>query len=407
MQQLTHLQKLYLEGEIQTNEGYTALQIDLEKKTLDEKLAIMGLEPHEREKLQVKMLEAQIKFNEECKKQDEKTEKERQKASDKIAKERLSVRQKQLRIELEEAASYHYRNLTSEEDFSQEVNEIRKRYWNDLLHNYQLTEEQRTEIQKEQAEAQTDAEKEKYDKTMKMHRQYASLVTDIASDFGETIGEMIATGELSLKNFLRETIMMALDALERVIEISILEITAKNLAATAPFSFIGAAKAAAQVAAIKTAFAVVKGMVGNFYTGGYTSPGNWDQPQGIVHSNEFVANRFAVANPNLRPIFDAIDVAQRSGNVGNLTAEDIAAVAGSGKSTRTVPAKAPAASATTTTNDPAMVAMLIECTRVLRKLKNRLDAPLVAETYVTGKRGINQAQKEYQKLNNNKSRNKQ
>ena len=148
-------------------------------------------------------------------------------------------------------------------------------------------------------------------------------------------------------------------------------------------------------------------MVGNFYTGGYTSPGDWDQPQGIVHSNEFVANRFAVANPNLRPIFDAIDVAQRSGNVGNLTAEDIAAVTGSGKSTRTVPAKAPAASATTTANDPAMVAMLIECTRVLRKLKNRLDDPLVAETYVTGKRGINQAQREYKKLENNKSRNKQ
>ena len=122
------------------------------------------------------------------------------------------------------------------------MNNIRQRYWDDLLHNYQLTEEQRTEIQKEQAEAQTDAEKEKYDKTMEMHKQYASLVTDIASDFGETIGEMIANGELSLKNFLRETILMALDALERVIEISILEITAKNLAATAPLSFIGAAK---------------------------------------------------------------------------------------------------------------------------------------------------------------------
>lgn len=407
MQQLIHLQKLYLEGEIKTNEEYTAFQIDLEKKILNEKLAVVGLEAHEREKLQVKMLEAQIKFNEECKKQDEKTEKERQKTSDKIAKERLSIRQKQFRIELEEATSSHYKKLTSEEDFAQEVNGIRQRYWDDLLHNYRLTEEQRTEIQKEQAEAQTDAEKEKYDKTMEMHRQYASLVTDIASDFGETIGEMIATGELSLKNFLRETILMALDALERVIEISILEITAKNLAATAPLSFIGAAKAAAQVAAIKAAFAVVKGMVGNFYTGGYTGPGSWDQPQGIVHSNEFVANRFAVANPNLRPIFDVIDVAQRSGNVGNLTAEDIAAVAGSGKSTHTVPAKTPAASATTTTNDPAMVAMLIECTRTLRKLKTRLDEPLVAETYLTGKRGINQAQKEYQILNNNKSRNKQ
>ena len=407
MQQLIHLQKLYLEGEIKTNEEYTAFQIDLEKKILNEKLAVVGLEAHEREKLQVKMLETQIKFNEECKKQDEKTEKERQKTSDKIAKERLSIRQKQFRIELEEATSSHYKKLTSEEDFAQEVNGIRQRYWDDLLHNYRLTEEQRTEIQKEQAEAQTDAEKEKYDKTMEMHRQYASLVTDIASDFGETIGEMIATGELSLKNFLRETILMALDALERVIEISILEITAKNLAATAPLSFIGAAKAAAQVAAIKAAFAVVKGMVGNFYPGGYPGPGSWAQPQGIVHSNEFVANRFAVANPNLRPIFDVIDVAQRSGNVGNLTAEDIAAVAGSGKSTHTVPAKTPAASATTTTNDPAMVAMLIECTRTLRKLKTRLDEPLVAETYLTGKRGINQAQKEYQILNNNKSRNKQ
>ena len=404
MQQMTHLQKLYLEGEIKTNEEYTALQIDLEKKTLNEKLAVVGLEAHEREKLQVKMLEAQIKFNEECKKQDEKTEKERQKTSDKIAKERLSIRQKQFRIELEEAASSHYKNLTSEENFAQEVNGIRQRYWDDLLHNYRLTEEQRTEIQKEQAEAQTDAEKEKYEKTMEMHKQYVSMVESIAADFGETIGQMIATGELSLKDFLKETILMALDALERVIEISCLEVMVKNLAATAPLSFIGAAKAALQIAAIKASFAVVKGMVGNFYTGGYTGPGNWDQPQGIVHSNEFVANRFAVANPNLRPIFDVIDVAQRTGNVGNLTAEDIAAVAGSGKSTRTVPAKAPGASATTTTNDPAMVAMLVECTRVLRKLKNRLDDPLIAETYVTGKRGINRAQKEYDKLIKNVSR---
>lgn len=404
MQQMTHLQKLYLEGEIKTNEEYTALQIDLEKKTLNEKLAVVGLEAHEREKLQVKMLEAQIKFNEECKKQDEKTEKERQKTSDKIAKERLSIRQKQFRIELEEAASSHYKNLTSEENFAQEVNGVRQRYWDDLLHNYRLTEEQRTEIQKEQAEAQTDAEKEKYEKTMEMHKQYVSMVESIAADFGETIGQMIATGELSLKDFLKETILMALDALERVIEISCLEVMVKNLAATAPLSFIGAAKAALQIAAIKASFAVVKGMVGNFYTGGYTGPGNWDQPQGIVHSNEFVANRFAVANPNLRPIFDVIDVAQRTGNVGNLTAEDIAAVAGSGKSMRTVPVKRPGASATTTTNDPAMVAMLVECTRMLRKLKNRLDDPLIAETYVTGKRGINRAQKEYDKLIKNVSR---
>lgn len=75
MRQMTHLQKLYLEGEIKTGEEYTALQIDLEKKFLGEKLAVIGLEAHEREKLQVKMLESQIKFNESCKKQDEKPKK--------------------------------------------------------------------------------------------------------------------------------------------------------------------------------------------------------------------------------------------------------------------------------------------------------------------------------------------
>lgn len=89
MRQMTHLQKLYLEGEIKTGEEYTALQIDLEKKFLGEKLAVVGLEAHEREKLQVKMLESQIKFNESCKKQDEKAEKDRQKVADKTAKERF------------------------------------------------------------------------------------------------------------------------------------------------------------------------------------------------------------------------------------------------------------------------------------------------------------------------------
>lgn len=121
MRQMTHLQKLYLEGEIKTGEEYTALQIDLEKKFLGEKLAVIGLEAHEREKLQVKMLESQIKFNESCKKQDEKAEKDRQKVADKTAKERFSVRQKQLRIELEEATTNHYKNLTSEEDFAQKL----------------------------------------------------------------------------------------------------------------------------------------------------------------------------------------------------------------------------------------------------------------------------------------------
>lgn len=405
MQQMTHLQKLYLEGEIKTDEEYTALQIDLEKKTLDEKLRIAGLEPHDREKLQVQMLEAQIKFNQECKKQDEKEDKERQKSEDKNAKDRLSIRKRQLRIELEEAASSHFKNFSSEEDYAKEVNDIRQRYWQDLLGNYKLTEEERTEITQEQAETQADIEQKKYEKMMELNSQYAGMVEDIASNFGETIGEMIANGELTMKGFLKETVLMALDALERVIEINCLEVMVKNLAATAPLSFIGAAKAALQIAAIKASFALVKGLVGNFYTGGYTGSGDWDQPQGIVHSNEFVANRYAVANPAVRPVLDLIDSAQRTGSVGNISQEDMAAVAG-------VSSKHKAGSVPNTKYiygnrpDDKMADMMKQLAQVLDKLKTRLDEPLISETYVTGKRGINQAMKEYNVLQNNISRRK-
>lgn len=405
MQQMTHLQKLYLEGKIKTDEEYTALQIDLEKKTLDEKLKIAGLEPHDREKLQVQMLEAQIKFSQECKKQDEKSEKERQKSEEKNAKDRLSIRKRQLRIELEEAASSHFKNFSSEEDYAKEVNDIRQRYWQDLLGNYKLTEEERTEITQEQAETQADIEQKKYEKMMELNSQYAGIVEDIASNFGETIGEMIANGELTMKGFLKETVLMALDALERVIEITCLEVMVKNLAATAPLSFIGAAKAALQIAAIKASFALVKGLVGNFYTGGYTGSGDWDQPQGIVHSNEFVANRYAVANPAIRPVLDLIDSAQRTGSVGNISQEDMAAVAG-------VSSKHKAGSVPNTKYiygnrpDDKMVDMMKQLAQVLDKLKTRLDEPLISETYVTGKRGINQAMKEYNILQNNISRKK-
>lgn len=405
MQQMTHLQKLYLEGKIKTDEEYTVLQIDLEKKTLDEKLKIAGLEPHDREKLQVQMLEAQIKFSQECKKQDEKSEKERQKSEEKNAKDRLSIRKRQLRIELEEAASSHFKNFSSEEDYAKEVNDIRQRYWQDLLGNYKLTEEERTEITQEQAETQADIEQKKYEKMMELNSQYAGIVEDIASNFGETIGEMIANGELTMKGFLKETVLMALDALERVIEITCLEVMVKNLAATAPLSFIGAAKAALQIAAIKASFALVKGLVGNFYTGGYTGSGDWDQPQGIVHSNEFVANRYAVANPAIRPVLDLIDSAQRTGSVGNISQEDMAAVAG-------VSSKNKAGSVPNTKYiygnrpDDKMVDMMKQLAQVLDKLKTRLDEPLISETYVTGKRGINQAMKEYNILQNNISRKK-
>ena len=389
--ELTHIQKLYLEGAFESEEEYASAKIDLEKKYLEQKLEVVGLEASEREKIQVKILEGQIKFNELCKKEDER-----------IAKERKSIRDKKLQIELEQAAQHHYRNFTSEEEYQAEVKKIYEAYYDDLLNNFRLTEEQKTQIMAEQNKLQTDEDKKKYEKLKAQAEQYRDITMDIASEFGEAIGEMIANGELSMKNFLRETILMALDALERIIEITCLEVTAKNIAATTPFNWIGAAKAAAQVAAIKAAFALVKGLVGNFYTGGYTPSGDWDKPQGIVHSNEFVANRYAVANPAVRPVLDLIDSAQRSGTIANLTGGDIAAVAGG--SAHPVAAASSVMQLQAQSDDRELKQTVRGLSQVLSRLVERLDEPIEAYGVISGRHGWRQKLDEYDRLLNNKSR---
>lgn len=396
--ELAHLKQLYIDSDLMTQEEYARLVEDLEMQHLNRQLDIAGMEPDEIEKINQKILDAQIKFKERCRQEDDKEYKEAQQRA-------LTAREKRYQLDIEAAARYHYQNLTSEEDYLRLLSDLEYGYYSDMLANYQLTEQQKADFQKQinanrlkEDEREYQKRKEAQDKERALAQKYTDMAKGIAEDYGQTLGEMIANGELTMKSFLRETLLMAVDALEKVIEIAAVEITAKNAAATAPLSFIGIAKAAAQIAAIKVAFAAVKGMIGNFYTGGFTGSGEWDRPQGIVHSNEFVANRFAVANPAIRPVLNLIDHAQRTNTVGSLTASDVSAVV--------APSAVVPVSEGGTEVDLELYRLVVECTETMKKVKSRLQEPLVAETYVTGKHGINQAQKEYNRLNNNKSRNK-
>lgn len=396
--ELAHLKQLYIDSDLMTQEEYARLVEDLEMQHLNRQLDIAGMEPDEIEKINQKILDAQIKFKERCRQEDDKEYKKAQQRA-------LTAREKRYQLDIEAAARYHYQTLTSEEDYLRLLSDLEYGYYSDMLANYQLTEQQKADFQKQinanrlkEDEREYQKRKEAQDKERALAQKYTDMAKGIAEDYGQTLGEMIANGELTMKSFLRETLLMAVDALEKVIEIAAVEITAKNAAATAPLSFIGIAKAAAQIAAIKVAFAAVKGMIGNFYTGGFTGSGEWDRPQGIVHSNEFVANRFAVANPAIRPVLNLIDHAQRTNTVGSLTASDVSAVV--------APSAVVPVSEGGTEVDLELYRLVVECTETMKKVKSRLQEPLVAETYVTGKHGINQAQKEYNRLNNNKSRNK-
>ena len=400
---IADIKRKYLADDKMTQEEYNRQMHDADMQLLNDKLKVKGLEPSEIQRINDQILDAEIKARDELRKLDEQSAKDKEKHRKEQAEETFSRLDKEYQLQIEAVTMHHYKNKTSEEEHFNELRRLQDVYYYKVLNDATISEEKKNQVREQMRkrnlkDAQKDAEEEK-----RIERERFDILSDLAKGFGETMAQFFTDSEVSLKDFLKNILTMSLDALERIMIMAVTERTIKNIGS---LGFVGVAKAAGEIALITVAFETAKGLISNFYTGGYTGSGAWNQPQGIVHSNEFVANRFAVANPNLRPIFDAIDVAQRTGNVGNLTAEDIAAVAGSGKSTHAVSAKAPAASAITATNDPAMVAMLVECARVLNKLKRRLDEPLVAETYITGKRGINQAQREYKKMENNKSRNR-
>ena len=313
-----------------TRQEYAALAEDLELQHLNRQLEIAGLEPEKRAAIEQKILDARIKFQEECAKETE-------------------------RIEQEER-----------------------------------------ERRQKQEEADLQRREEQQEKEKALALKYTDIARSVAENYASTMAEMIADGELNMKNFLKETLLMAVDALERIVEISCVEIMVKNLAATAPLSFIGAAKAALQIAAIKAGFAVVKGLIGNFYTGGYTGGGEWDEPKGVVHSNEFVANRFAVANPSVRPVLDLINQAQRNNTISTLSAADIS---------RVLPGVGGNGQMVVVQNDnPELMALIADCSQVVGSLQERLKYPIKAVTTISGRDGVRKGLDDYDTLLNNKSR---
>ena len=220
---------------------------------------------------------------------------------------------------------------------------------------------------------------------------------------GAAVGQTLGGAKESLGDFLKSSLQMVLEVIKQqliaeqaaaIASVTMKEITSKG--------FIGIATAAAKIALITASFEAAKTAIGNFYTGGYTGSGDWDEPQGIVHSNEFVANRYAVANPAVRPVLDLIDQAQRSGTIANLTGNDIAAVAGS----RSMPVtQTPVVvNSTSQPNDRELIQTIRDLRQVISRLSGRHDEPIEAVGVISGRHGWRAKLDEYDQLLNNKSR---
>lgn len=453
----SEVKKQYLDGEIETEQEYNRKIEDLEIEELNKKLDVANLEPKKKAEIQQKILEYKIKLLDKIKEIDKKydaTEKERHAAE-------LAQLKEQYDNNLATLDDAHKKGLLSVEAYQEKLKKLKAKYtadtekadkdsaeriikdsqtkfealldaqerenikagkldkrsqgeraklWKEYLEKQldelNLNGEQKAEIIKEIEKADTDATEEELEKRQQKYEDYYHTVADLASQAGEQLGELLGnllTGQkASIKEFLKSILSMTLDALKQTMVMAIAKRTIENIST---LGLAGIAKAAAEIALITAAFETAKTAIGNFAVGGFTSSGPWDRPQGIVHSNEFVANRFATANPNILPVLNLIDAAQRSGSVSRLSAEDVAAVVpmarngGHSVMQRTANGMASGAS-----DDAALYSVLARVVRSLDGIDRRFSQPIVAETYATGKHGTIEAEKLVNKMKSNVKR---
>lgn len=457
----TQAKQAYLDGSIATQEDYNRKVEDLEIEELNKKLEVAGLEPKKRAEIEKKILDYKVKLYDQLREIEQSfgdTEAEQ------LARELDNIKQK-YDHDLALLNNLHDKKLISEEQYQADLKRLNERYTTDtdkankesadryisdakatfeslmelqrksniksgnieeqsqaerseawkgylqkLLEDTALTGEQRLAIQQQiddaDIEQTKDALKQKHDLAQKYNDIVCSVIVSAGQKLGEELGKILQGEKADFKDFLRGMLSLMIDALENVVITARAASIARNVGTLGP---AGLAKAAIETALVKAAFEMAKAAVGSFDVGGFTPTGPWDKPQGIVHSNEFVANRFATGNPNVLPVLNLIDEAQRSGSVSRLSPDDIAAV---------IPQQRHFGGATSSahgsfvqhsqmqqpTTDAALTAVLSRVVRSLNSLDRRFAAPIVAETYATGKHGTIEAERLVDKMKSNVSR---
>ena len=230
-------------------------------------------------------------------------------------------------------------------------------------------------------------------------KELSDQILQATEVFGSAFGDMmegIFNGEEgAFKDFMRSILNTMLDAVEKQVLAVYAGTLAKEILSK---SWAGIASAAGLLAVVTAAFETAKAAIKSFDSGGFTGPGAWNEEKGVVHANEFVANRHATANPSVMPVLSLIDAAQKSGSVANLTSADIASVL------PTTSMVAPAGGNRSQQGNRELLGMLAAANKTNQLLLARLKQPLVAETYATGKRGVNEAQDLVEKMKSNVSR---
>lgn len=387
--ELADLKRTYLASDEMTQQEFTRFMEDLEMRHLENMMAIAGLEPEKRQQIEQKILEARIKYKEECNKLDEED-------ANKASEEAFTRLEKQYQLEIESVTQKHYAGLSSEQEYRQQLLDIQNEYYDQVLSSSEISEEKKAEIIDKKQQASLEKSRKNYEENQRKIREQLSFAQNIGQQFGEAFAEMLTDSETSLGDFMKATLEIILDSLQKMMIAYIAETQMKNIAT---LGFIGLAKAAAEIALITAAFQTAKAVINGFEEGGYTGSGRHDEPKGIVHAGEFVANRYAVQNPAIRPILDLIDQAQRNNTIGSLTAKDVSAVLSPTNRMTTNNYYQTAES-----SSQESTAVMLQNMKCMEKLLKRLNEPIFTYTKATGKMGVNEAQQLVEKMKKNVTR---
>lgn len=143
-----------------------------------------------------------------------------------------------------------------------------------------------------------------------------------------------------------------------------------------------------QVAAIKKQQAAASAQ--GYYKGGFTKPGDVNEPAGVVHAGEWVASQRLLKDPVARPLINMLDSVQRNNTYGRLRQSDVSAAITANQSlSRWMGSDSSAL---------AIAKAIGNSTAAMVSLKDKLDEPIVAHATIAGDYGINKKQEEYARL---------
>jgi TP901 family phage tail tape measure protein len=260
-------------------------------------------------------------------------------------------------------------------------------------------------------EAETMAVNRKYDQQIKAAGKNSKKVAQLEEEKEKELRQIKA--KYADKQFIVTIAQVisstALAAMQSYSSMSVIPVVGPALGAIAAAAAIAAG--AAQIAVAKEQREAAKA---GYASGGFTPDGPWDKPQGIIHSNEFIGNRFAVQNPAVRKIFNVVDEAQKNNTVSSLTEKDFARALNyrEAENRHLVSGISAAVSSSAGENGndrqalELIAAYLNRNAEVTERLNKRLDEPFETINSVTGKHGMKRALDTYDRLIKNKSRSK-